>query len=130
MNTKYLMMASAIFMGILGLACTFLPKEMLDYVNLTATTLPALFIQITGALYLGFALMNWTAKTVLIGKIYAKPLSLGNFLHFTMAAITFTKAAFHDPNSTYIIIAAVAYSIFAVLFGIVLFTNPAKIKGA
>lgn len=67
MNTKYLMMVSSVFMGLAGLSATFLPAEILNYIGLNSTVLSTLLIQITGALYLGFALMNWMAKTVLIG---------------------------------------------------------------
>ncbi len=123
MNTKYLMIASSIVLGLAGLSATFLPKEILNYVGLNSTVLPTLIIQVTGALYLGFALMNWMAKTVLIGGIYSKPLCIGNFLHFTTAALALIKAAFHHPEINAILIAAIAYSIFALLFGYVLFTS-------
>ena len=126
MNTKYLMIASSIFMGLLGLSATFLPNEILNYVGLNPTILPTLLIQITGALYLGFALMNWMAKTILIGGIYSKPLCVGNFLHFTVAGLALIKGAFHNPGLNYILISAIAYSIFAILFGVVLFTSPIK----
>lgn len=125
-NTKYLMIASAVFMGLLGLSTTFLPQEILNYIELSVTLLATLLIQITGALYLGFALLNWMAKAILIGGIYAKPVCLGNFLHFTMVAITLVKAAFSQLGTTYIVIAAIIYSIFSVLFGMVLFTSPKK----
>jgi hypothetical protein len=128
MNTKYLMISSSIFMGLLGLATTFLPNEILNYVGPNSTILPTLLIQITGALYLGFALMNWTAKTVLIGGIYSKPLCIGNFLHFTVAGLALIKGAFRYSDLKYILISAIAYSIFAILFGLVLFTSPTKNK--
>ena len=128
MNTRYLMISSSIFMGLLGLSTIFLPIEILNYFGLNSTILPTLLIQITGALYLGFALMNWMAKTVLIGGIYSKPLCIGNFLHFTVGGLALIKAAFRNPDLKYILIAAIAYSIFAILFGLVLFTSPIKNK--
>ncbi|MEP6464658.1 MAG: hypothetical protein ABJB05_00070 [Parafilimonas sp.] len=124
MNTKYLMIASSIFMGLPGLSATFLPNEILNYVGLNSSVLSTLLIQITGALYVGFGLMNWMAKTVLIGGIYSKPLCMGNFLHFTVAALALIKAAFKHLDVKFILIAAIAYSIFAILFGLVLFTSP------
>lgn len=120
------MIASAIFMGFAGLSTTFLPAEILNYVGLSSSVLPTLLIQITGALYLGFALMNWMAKTLLIGGIYSKPLCIGNFLHFTIAGLALIKAAFSHPDLKIILVAAIAYSLFAILFGFVLFTNPTK----
>jgi hypothetical protein len=127
MNTKYLMVSSAIVTGLAGLAASFLPAEILKAIGGTADQLPTLFIQITGALYLGFAIMNWMAKTVLIGGIYAKPLGLGNFLHFTVAALALFKFAINNNASIYIWAATMAYSTFAILFGLVVFTSPKQV---
>jgi len=88
--------------------------------------LPTLIIQIVGALYLGFAMMNWMAKAVLIGGIYARPLCMGNFLHFTIAALALIKATVNNTSLKYVWVATIVYSIFAILFGIVLFTSPNK----
>lgn len=129
MNTKYLMIASSLLMGLLGLSAIFLPEEILNYLALPSTILPTLFIQVTGALYLGFALMNWMAKTVLIGGIYSKPLCIGNFFHFAVAGLSLLKATFSTPDLKYLLIATTVYSAFAILFGIVLFTSPKRITG-
>ena len=126
MNSRYVMIASSIVTGLLGLTASFFPKEILNNVGLSPTETVILFVQVTGALYIGFALMNWMAKTVLIGGIYARPLAMGNFAHFMIAAIALIKAAINNSVLTYLWITAVVYSIFAVMFGIVLFTNPAK----
>ena len=66
------------------------------------------------------------AKTVLIGGIYARPLCMGNFIHFTIAALALIKAAMNNPHLKYVWVATIVYAIFAALFGIVLFTNPGK----
>ncbi|MEO6883486.1 MAG: hypothetical protein ABI199_05630 [Bacteroidia bacterium] len=127
MNTKYVMISSVCFMGLLGLAASFFPKEILESAGQTPTELLTLLLQITGALYLGFALINWMAKKILIGGIYSKPLCMGNFLHFMVAALALVKATMDNPTSKYILIATVAYSTFAVLFGFILFTNPREV---
>jgi hypothetical protein len=112
--------------GLLGITASFFPKEILNYTGVSPTGTLMLLIQIMGALYFGFAIMNWMAKTVLIGGIYARPLAMGNFAHFMIAAFAFIKAAMNNSVSQFLWIIAVIYLIFAVLFGIVLFTNPAK----
>ena len=126
MNSKYLMMASSIVTGILGVAVSFFPQEISNALGLSSTGTINLFLQVTGALYIGFALMNWMAKTVLIGGIYARPLAMGNFAHFMIAGIALIKAAMNNSVSLYLWIIAIIYLIFAVLFGIVLFTSPVK----
>ena len=122
------MIASSVITGLLGLAASFFPNEILNNVGVYPTVTLTLFVQITGALYFGFAVMNWMAKTVLIGGIYARPLAIGNFAHFMIAAIAIVKAAINNSAVQYLWILAVIYSIFAVLFGIVLFTNPGTVK--
>ena len=124
MNTKFLMISSAIVTGLPGITASFLPTEILKTIGVTPNELLTLFVQIAGALYLGFAIMNWMAKTLLIGGIYAKPLGMGNFLHFTVAAIALFKFAIHNHGSIYIWVATIVYCCFAILFGLVVFTSP------
>ena len=120
------MISSAIVTGLPGLMASFLPTEILKTFGVTANEFLTLFVQITGALYLGFAIMNWMAKSVLIGGIYAKPLGMGNFLHFTVAGIALFKFAINNHSSIYIWIATIVYSGFAILFGLVVFTSPKR----
>lgn len=127
MNTKLLMIASAIFMGLLGIALNFIPGEILKIFGQVSNGTLTLTLQVTGALYIGFAMTNWMAKTVLIGGIYARPLCIGNFFHFFIAGLTLVKATFNiNPFSVYILIVTIIYVILAILFGYVFFTNPVK----
>jgi hypothetical protein len=128
MNTKILMMTSAILMAFGGIALQFVPHEILNYFGAPSTEVTALFAQTAGALYMGFAMMNWMAKTVLIGGIYARPLAVGNFAHFLIGALALLKYAFSTPNSSVVWLSAIIYSLFALLFGIVFFTHPLKVN--
>ncbi len=128
MGTKYLMIASAVFTGILGLAASFLPAEILKYFGATPNAFLNLLVQITGALYLGFAMMNLMAKSVLIGGIYAKPLAMGNFLHFTVAALVLLKFTVSNQSSIFIWAVTFFYAAFALLFGLVMFKKPKMAK--
>lgn len=132
MKSSLLMIASALFMGLLGLCATFIAHELLLAMGLAPEPFVVVTIQITGALYLGFAMQNWMAKGVLIGGIYSRPLALGNFLHFTVAAITLIKAL-PALNTLPFIGLTACYTVLAAWFGLVLFTHPdsvAKKKGA
>ncbi|HET6628936.1 MAG TPA: hypothetical protein VFG91_04100 [Woeseiaceae bacterium] len=117
------MSVSAIFMAVLGLAASFLPQEILLYLGIAPTALATLLVQISGALYLGFAILDWMARGVLIGGIYSRPLALGNFLHFAVVAITLVKLLF-ELRIPLVIAGAAAYCVLAVWFGLVLFTHP------
>ena len=82
-----------------------------------------LLIQMMGALYLGFAILNWTARGVLIGGIYARPLALGNFLHFAMVGVMLAREAI-EHGVMQLATSATVFSAFAIGFGIVLFRPP------
>lgn len=119
------MSLSALLMAILGVLATFLPQEILDYSDSHPEGLLLLIVQITGALYMGFAILNWMARSNLIGGIYNRPVALGNFLHFTMVALVLLKALMVE-QSVEIVVGAVVYSAFAIWFGLAIFTHPIK----
>lgn len=124
MNTKLSLTASAIFLGLLGLSFTFAPIEFAGFI-VPKTNYPPLFIQILGAIYVGFALVNWTAKGAIIGGIYNKPIALGNFAHFTIGALTLIKIPFKSfTEFPILLIIAIFYITFAIIFGLINFKHP------
>ncbi len=125
MNSRYLMIASAALLAALGLLLSFAPEETIVYMGQPATGAVPVLLQLAGALYLGFALMNWTAKASVLGGIYGKAIVLGNFLHFTMGALALLKAAIDPGLGTLIWVLTGIYAVFALLFGRMLFTHPA-----
>ncbi|MFH1529042.1 MAG: hypothetical protein ABIG69_20755 [Bacteroidota bacterium] len=124
MNTKILLASSAVFLGFLGIMFSFLPQEILFYVEINSNGIAPLFVQIFGALYIAFAIINWMVKTSLIGGIYNRPIATGNFLHFLMGSLALIKGISGVEFSPILIVFCVLYSIFAILFGIVLFRHP------
>ncbi len=126
MNTKSLMIASSFAMGIMGIVLSFLPNEMLTFLSISSLSgFAPIVLQILGALYFAFAMINWTAKNNLIGGIYARPIAIGNLTHFTIGALALIKG-FFVTNDFLILSFAITYSIFAVLFGIVFFNHLVK----
>jgi len=121
MNTKFLMTASALVLGIAGVAASFAPAELLAAWGSPATEQTVLLVQILGALYFSFALLNWTAKGVMIGGIYARPVSLANFFHFTVGALALAKQELSRNLGLPVVVALVVYAVFAVLFGALVF---------
>lgn len=126
MNTKYLMAASAILMGTAGISLLFLPDEIATYFGFESSGFNALPLQVMGALYFSFALLNWMAKGNIIGGIYSKPVAMGNFAYFFIAGLSIIKTAFAYQEILVLWIAGIIYAIFAILFAIVGFGNPIK----
>lgn len=124
MRTKPVMMASALLLGLLGMLLIFLPQELSQYFELgERSAIGSLVLQVLGALYFGFAMVNWAAKGSLIGGIYARPVAIGNLTHFTVASLALLKGCVANPTPVWLAAAAV-YTVFAVLFGIIFFTHP------
>lgn len=81
-------------------------------------------LQILGAMYFAFAMINWTSRANLIGGIYGRPIAIGNLCHFVIAALALLKA--YSSGLSVILIPAIIYTLFAVVFGIIFLTHPVK----
>lgn len=129
MNTKMLMVASSVALGLAGLAASFAPSELLRALGsgTTAEPLPVL-IQLLGGMYVAFALVNWTAKDNAIGGIYSRPISLGNCVHFTMGSLALGKQQFSDGFSLPLMVVLLIYVVFALGFGWLVFGYGAACK--
>lgn len=123
LNTKVLMVCSAIFMGLIGIIASFLPQEIIGYYGATASDKAVIAIQIIGALYLGFAALNWMARGNIIGGIYSRPVALGNFFHFFLVSIILLKHIIAQTPEALFIGGAVIYIIFSLCFGYILFAG-------
>lgn len=124
-NTKHLMVASAIALGLAGLAVSFVPAEFLGILGLAASEPLPVLMNLMGGLYLGFALVNWMAKDNMIGGIYARPVAIGNFLHFFVGVLSLAKQQLSGEFSVILMSALVVYGIFAGLFGWLVFGQGA-----
>lgn len=127
MNTKLLMTSSALFQGLAGVSFLFLPQEIASYFDIIPNAITILLLTILGALYLGFAMLNWIAKGNLIGGIYSRPVAIGNFTHFMVVSVSLLKLVFKPQEHLEVVISlTLVYSIFAIAFAYVFMVNPAK----
>jgi len=129
MNTKSLMTLSAIILALIGISLIFFPKEILDYFELSVSDTLTLLMQIFGSFYFAFAMLNWVSKESIIGEIYNRPIAIANLTHFLIADLNLIKGVLANPSLPYAIwLIAIIYSIFAILFGIVVFKHPVSEK--
>lgn len=115
MNTKLLMTSSSLIMAATGICALFMPDVMLSMQGVEVTNAASVLVQLMGALYFGFAAMNWTAKDSAIGGVYARPVSLANFSHFFAGALLLAKKVF-DEFSPLMLIVTLVYIVFAACF--------------
>lgn len=118
------MMSSAALLLGLGLLLTFDPDGLVAYTGTPAQPLITLLAQAAGALYLGFAILNWMAKDNLIGGIYSRPVALGNLLHFFITAMTLLRFILSGAHATPLLVLGLVYTVFTVWFGLVVFGSP------
>ncbi|MEO6238946.1 MAG: hypothetical protein ABIQ52_18270 [Vicinamibacterales bacterium] len=120
---KSLMTSSAVFLGALGLAASFLPHELLAHAGVPPDQATVVLVQLAGAAWFGYAMVNWMARGTLIGGIYGRPIALGNFTQFAIGAIALIKMLGGlKAGATFPALAAI-YSGFALWFGYALFSG-------
>ncbi len=122
MKTHLVMTASALLLIAAGIVCTFLPQELAAALGRDTVTGSAVIIQIIGALYFAFGMINWTARENLIGGVYGRPVAIGNLTHFTVGGLALIKSSALSPL---LLVTAGIYLLFAVLFGIIFYRHPA-----
>jgi hypothetical protein len=115
------MVASSVALGLAGLAASFGPSELLRALGSPATEPLPVLVQLLGGLYIAFAITNWTAKDNVIGGIYSRPVSLGNCVHFTTGSLALAKQQLSHDISIPLIVLLIAYTLFAVSFGWLVF---------
>jgi hypothetical protein len=127
LKAKPIMILSAVFLAILGISLTFAPKEIAEFAGMGFTPIYQLQLQILGALFLGFAALNWMAKGAIIGGIYNRPIALANLTHFFIGGAALVKAVAGNIHLHYAVwVLALIYLIFAILFGILFSTHPSS----
>ncbi len=124
MRTQWLCLSSAAFLVAIGLALTFMPQELLAQVGERATGPVVLLAQLTGAMALAFAWLDWLARNQRIGGIYQRPLVLANLLHFMMGSLTLLRLSTAGDLGSYAFVLLVPYAVLALWWGITMTTSP------
>ena len=127
MNTKLVMTSSAVILGTTGILLTFIPDVILSHLSIEKNMTALFLMQILGALYFAFAMLNWTTRTSLIGGIYNRPIAIANFTHFLIAGLALIKGIISNPSlSSTIWTAGIFYCVFGIFFVTILFRHPHK----
>lgn len=122
MNTRLIITASAIFLGALGTAASFLPTEILGVLDDVAhNPLEAVLVQLFGAALIGFAMLNWMARGAPAGGIYGRPIVGGNLVQYTVGGIALLKMAALGALPTFGVVLTIVYCAFTIAFAVVMF---------
>lgn len=123
-NTKLILGTSAIVLGAAGIAATFAPHELLAAFGVAPSAVLAILVQLLGATWFGFAMINWAARGSLIGGIYNRPVAIGNLAHFMIGAMALVKLVVAGEHRPIVLALAAVYAIFAIAFAMVFFRSP------
>ena len=127
MDKRILLISNAAFLGFTGVVLTFLPEEISTYLGVEYSSLTTLIFLVMGALYLGFAMLNWMTKDAQIRGIYNKPFVTSNLVHYGIGALALLKLSFSvQLNKEVIYILAFFYIAFAIGFLYTFLVNPEK----
>ncbi|WCT12531.1 hypothetical protein [Mucilaginibacter jinjuensis] len=125
MNTKLILTVTAILFALIGIFLTFAPDYVMTLMGISPNKGIELILQLLGATYYAFAILNWMAKGAIIGGIYNKPIALANFTHFLIGGMALTKAAFgHNNLPTIVSVLGGFYVVCALVFWVMMSKHP------
>lgn len=127
-HTRLLMIASALLLGVIGVVASFAPDVCLRALGAEPSPLQMVIVQLLGAAYVGFAMLNWMAQHVLIGGVYGRPVVVGNLLHFTAGGLALVKALPSVAAPAWLWLVAGAYLALAAWFAYVMFSHPIRAR--
>jgi hypothetical protein len=130
MNTKLIMTSNAIFLAAIGVSLTFAPENIIVLLGINNSIVVRLVLQLLGAAYCAFAMLNWMAKGAIIGGIYNRPIGIANLTHFLIGGIALTKAVLSNHQLPVVLsIMAGFYITAACVFGLVISRHPGTTVG-
>ena len=105
---------------------SFISGEIIILMGATPHPMTVMIGQLAGALYLGFAIVNYYNRTGPMGGIYGRPLGLANLIHFLLGALMLIKLVIDGFRDVPMLILTIGYSGFAAGFGMILFIAPSN----
>lgn len=124
--TTALMVASAVFLAVLGVGASFLPAELLQALGAPVSLGTVVLVQLGGAALLGFAMLNWMSRGSVLGGIYGRPLIVANLLHFGAGGIGVVKVLMANEALAPLWPVGGGYAIFGVAFAVLMLWRPGK----
>jgi len=126
MKSKLVMTGASVVLGLGGMACLFVPKEIFRLYDPAAEDMQGLLVQLLGAGFLGFAALDWVSRHSPLGGIYGRPVVGANYAHFLIGSLLTVRAAIGQPHNVLLWSTLAAYALFAIAFAAILFGPPPR----
>jgi hypothetical protein len=116
------MTASSVWLALFGALLLFAPQEVSGLLGPEASNHP--LMQLLGATFLGFAVMNWIARDASLGGIYGRSVVAGNQTQLTVGAVLLVKRGVEvgSNHPTYWVLTGL-YVLGAAFFGYLTFAG-------
>lgn len=121
---RWILTVWALVLALTGIVLIFIPDESMHATGIGGSD--ALAFKLLGAAHFGFAMLNYMARTAAIGGIYGRPISVANFAHFMIAAITLIKVSSDGEINVLRWFVTIVFSLLAVSAFYVMRSNPGK----
>ena len=112
----------AAFLLLAGITLLFAPNEIGALTSQTAAG-HALFVQLLGAAFIGFAASNWIVRHSPVGGIYGRAAVIGNFAFSIVGALALLGSFPADPGLGFWMLLAILAA-GSVLHSVLLFRGP------
>ena len=123
MISTWISRASAIFLGLIGLALVFAADDVLPRFVAGYPAAGAWVGQLLGAAWFAVATLNWLSQSTLLGGIYGRPLALTNAtLYFVATMVLLRVATRGGPSVASLLLIPVV--LFAMVYVWLLFRGP------
>jgi hypothetical protein len=125
MLTSHLTRASAVFLGIAGVALLFAADVLVPRLAAGSAPSAAWLGQLLGAALLALAWLNWLHQRTLLGGIYGRPVVLPNVAFYFIGSLSVLRAAGrHEGEPTVLWAIGALLGLFALFYGWLLYRGP------
>src|SRR5271169_1639650 len=122
------MITSAFLLVAHGVVLLFDPELLFKLFNSDISHERSVAAQLFSAALIGFGLMNWTGRGLVLGGVYGRPLVHGNFAFAFISLLVGIRACLNGFSNVYSWSEVVLCSAFAIVFGFLLFRGPTRQK--
>ncbi|MFN0156970.1 MAG: hypothetical protein ACKVRP_02735 [Bacteroidota bacterium] len=124
MNTRLVMTISAALLLAHGLVLLFAPELLYTLFDLSHSPDGLVGAQLLSAALIGFGLMNWTARGLVLGGIFGRAVVYGNFVYSLIGFFVSLRAGLGGFGNQYFWIEVILSLASAIVFSFLLFRGP------
>ena len=124
MRARRVAAMTAIAFLLQGGSLLILPQESLAAFGFEGGRGNALVAQLLGAALIGFGALNWSARAMILGGPYGRPIVAANFTHAAIATMVLLRAVLDGIGGLLLVGSAGVWALIAAAFASLLLGDP------